>query len=183
MEEDIIDEFGEENGKDVVYAGFWIRVGAAIIDSLVLLPIASIEIFNKTNLDSYSVLFVTTALSMLYKPYLEFKGGATIGKKALGLRVVNEEYEGITMDQSVLRSMPWLIQSLIATMVSIQYYQGDERVSSFLDLATLQQEGYWIELNAMYSFVFIVIILVVIFDKQKQGLHDKIAKTYCIKES
>ena len=178
---DVLDDYSQEEGKKVEYAGFWIRVGAALIDSLVLLPFAILELYNKTQFENMSLLFMAALITMAYKPYFEFTKGATVGKLLLGLRVVNENLELISINQSILRSMPWILQSIIALIVSIEYYGGEERATNLLELTTMTQQSFWTELNTLYSLVFLVIIVVVAFDSKKQGLHDKIALTYCIK--
>ena len=86
-----------EDLENVEYAGFWIRVGASLIDFLVLLPVVGLSIFNMMSIKSMSLMLVLTIAGAIYKPYFEWKKGATIGKSAVGIKVVNMNFEPITI--------------------------------------------------------------------------------------
>ncbi|MBK8392708.1 MAG: RDD family protein [Saprospiraceae bacterium] len=47
-------------------------------------------------------------LLMCYKPFMEFQYGATLGKMAVKLKVVNLDFEKITLSQSIIRYIPGL---------------------------------------------------------------------------
>jgi len=56
-----------------------------------------------------------------------------------------------------------------------------DQVDGFMEMSLLMQESSLNSVNTIYSIIFFVIIVVVAFDARKQGLHDKLANTYCIK--
>ena len=179
----LLDDVFEDDSPDsppIEYAGFWIRVGASLIDTLVFIPLIAFEFYNKTTLHSLPLLIVTTLLMLVYKPYLEFSRGATIGKSVLNIKVVNEDFGWLTFNQAILRFMPWFISSFIAFMISLEFYTGELTADSFMEIGLASQGTFWSNLNGLYSLVFMVIVIVVAFDSRKQGLHDKIAETYCI---
>ena len=60
------------------YAGFWIRVLAAIIDSFVLLPFAFLYLLVLVGINSLALTLVGLLLSACYKPFMEFKYGAIL---------------------------------------------------------------------------------------------------------
>ena len=67
-------------------AGFWQRVGAAILDTLVLLVPSIILLLIVKNGALYQLL--STLMSLAYFTYFEGgPTGQTLGKKALGIRV------------------------------------------------------------------------------------------------
>jgi uncharacterized RDD family membrane protein YckC len=68
-------------------AGFWVRVGAQIIDSLVIgIPAAILLVV----LDSVAFYLVVVVLGIAYFVYFEGgPTGQTLGKKALGIRVID----------------------------------------------------------------------------------------------
>ena len=183
-EDDILDDVFESDNNsniNVEYAGFWIRAGASIIDGLIFVPFVILEIYNKTSLHSLSLLILTTVLMLIYKPYLEYIRGATIGKSAMNIKVVQEDLTLISLNQAILRFMPWFISSFIAFMVSLEIYTGDLVAENFMEIGhKFPKEASWTNFNGLYSLVFIVIVVFVAFDQKKQGLHDKIADTYCI---
>ena len=104
--------------EEIEYAGFWIRLGAAVIDTLVLFPIISLSIYNQFDMKSLALLYVFTVLSALYKPLMEWRFGATLGKMACKIKVVNEELRPISIDQSFGRYIPWGISAIIQLMVA-----------------------------------------------------------------
>ncbi|MEA3323166.1 MAG: RDD family protein [Patescibacteria group bacterium] len=84
--------------SDIKYAGFWIRVFASLIDSLVVF-IASLVIivplsffaFDNVFFSSITSVFILFALSLTYFIHMTNKYQATVGKKIFGLKVCNEE--------------------------------------------------------------------------------------------
>ena len=169
-----------EQHPDVRFAGIWIRFGAAFIDGLILTPLVLIELYNKLNYHSITLLILGTFLTMAYKPYLEYIQGATIGKRILGIRVVNEEFDFLTLDQAILRYMPWFISAAFGFMFGLEYYWSGEYVENMIELNLRTQESFWSEVSSLYLLIFVIIIGMIAFDKNKQGIHDKLAKTYCI---
>lgn len=139
----------EENEYE--YAGFWIRVGASLIDAIILamftLPI-TMMVYGDSMWENESFIMgpadflvnwvlpaLTVILFWLYK-------SATPGKMILKLKVLNaEDGQALSVGQAIGRYL-----------------------------------GYFV---AMISF-FIGIFWVG-FDKKKQGWHDKLAKTVVVR--
>jgi uncharacterized RDD family membrane protein YckC len=135
-----------------VYAGFWIRTAASIIDSiwLVLLTLGlgwmiyGALYFNSEKLIlgygdfiiSYVLPFIITIVFWTYK-------SATPGKMILGMKIVDAE----TLDQVSKKRL------------------------------VLRYLGYYISMLGIFLGFFWVA-----WDKRKQGWHDKIAKTVVVKE-
>lgn len=95
----------------VVYAGFWERFGAALLDALILvLPqvlIAYTLPFGVSNL-------VILILGWLYFALMESgEGQATIGKKALGLKVTSANGERLSFGQATGRHFGKILSSII----------------------------------------------------------------------
>lgn len=139
----------------VAYAGFWIRVAAAIVDSIAvwILQMVLTVIFGAmvglivpgVEGESFTSIVLlalfSTAISMAY--YVVFTGacGQTPGKMLLRLKVVRRDGSSLTYGRAALREIPGKFVSGITLGV-----------------------GY----------------LMVAFDAHKQGLHDKIADTCVI---
>lgn len=84
--------------EHVKYAGFWIRVFASLIDSLVMTIVSLVIIvpvslfaFDDLFFNSITSVFILFALSLTYFIYMTNKYQATIGKKVFGLQVCDEE--------------------------------------------------------------------------------------------
>ncbi|MFB9865452.1 RDD family protein [Rufibacter immobilis] len=148
-----------ESSHQVVYAGFWLRVAAYIIDVIVLtIPNLVLQfifigsaIYNQeainenpliffANMGTY--IFASMALNFLYKAGMESSAWqATLGKRALDLKVTDEQGQRLSFLRALGRSISTILSSLIMGI------------------------GY----------------LMVAFTARKQALHDKIAGTLVTK--
>lgn len=119
---------------------------------------------------------------MCYKPFMEFQYGATLGKMAVKLKVVNLDFEKITLSQSITRYIPWLGGSLLSLATIYLLFQNPEfkETTDFMAIALIQGElmPQWI--NYAVNSITLISALVIIFNKNKQGLHDMLADTYCV---
>lgn len=184
--EDLLDEGlvgGELNDMDVEYAGFWPRFGAMMVDGLILAPFTGLGFYNLMHLKSLPLMLGLTILPALYKPFLEWKKSATFGKMAVGIKLVDRSMNNITKEQAFKRYIPWAISIVIGIVYNITLYlkPGFEDVNEFLEIGLFGQDLPMTSVNSGYSFIFMLIVGVFIFDKKKQGMHDQFAGTYCIK--
>lgn len=158
-----------------LYAGFWIRVVARIIDGLVLL-IPSIVVFllvvgmgffqsmlagDLSVLSAGGPMFIVAGLinAIMYAAYEAFTTstyGGTLGKMALSLRV-------ILPDGSMLNLQQALIRHLI--------YAGGSILGALVPMASL--------LNGLWMLVDNVSCA---FDPQKRTMHDRIANSFVVKK-
>lgn len=159
-----IDDFSPE--EDIEYAGFWIRAGAYIIDSLVVgfftmiwfFIAAQIGLFDQfMALESHpeTMTFREIWSSMPTAYYLgsfvivwiyeallvSSSWRATVGKRAMGIIVVDHDGERCSFWQATVRS--------------------------------------WVKY--IVSGIFFLGYLLVLIDQRKQALHDMVARTYCEK--
>ena len=109
-------------GSQVAYGGFWIRLVAYIIDailiSLVMGAVGAVAGFNffDPDMESYSssANFVSLLIAWLYFALLESsERGATVGKMALGLRVVTDKGERLSFMNATGRYFAKIISALI----------------------------------------------------------------------
>ncbi len=184
MENEILDHFEEGEGevRPMRFAGFWVRVGATIIDFFILLPIIAFGMYNMLNIKSLALFFAITLLHALYKPFMEYNYGATLGKMALKLKVVNTQFGAITLNQAILR-FGFQILGIFASLFStIALFSNPEfyEITNFMELGEFQQTQGIDYMTMGANFLGLIAVIVVAFDERKQGLHDKIAQTYCV---
>jgi uncharacterized RDD family membrane protein YckC len=146
------------------YAGFWIRVLASIIDSLVLAPlyiplaIRAIDRMHITSSTDVSTIdfsqvggevagwaLVLLFVRYLYELVMIGQWNATVGKFAVGIRVRRTDGSPATWREAALRPLLELVIGVLR-----------------LSLASLLDD------------------LWMLWDKQKQTLHDKIASTIVV---
>ncbi|HMS67351.1 MAG TPA: RDD family protein [Saprospiraceae bacterium] len=183
MDNQVIDDnFIVGDKPNYKLAGFGIRFGASLIDFCAMIPLVGISIYNTYFLKNLPLALVIGILLMCYKPFMEFQYGATLGKMAVKLKVVNLDFEKITLSQSITRYIPWLGGSLLSLATTYLLFQNPEfkETTDFMAIALIQGElmPQWI--NYAVNSITLISALVIIFNKNKQGLHDMLADTYCV---
>ena len=111
-----------ETGQPYPFKGFWIRLVASFIDGIILLILIillatiSLVIFGAALGEGAGVgmfllvLILASIATILYKPIMEaseYQG--TVGKYALGMKVVDQNGQRITMTSSFLRTILYII--------------------------------------------------------------------------
>ena len=155
----------------VHYAGFWIRVVAAIVDAIALWIVWSIILFvlpaestaplpenpdfealleYANSLVSPRQVIVYALIVWVYFAFQESSSAqATLGKRMLGIRVSSENGERLSLLTASLRAWPVYLPSL----------------------AALAGTGF----SSLVGLIAFVSCIAVAFSARKQGLHDKMA--------
>jgi len=169
--------------EEYEFANFWNRVAASLLDILALtIPI----VLNSVNLYYWKILPLMIILNfsiIFYKPFMEYKYGATFGKMALKLKVINLDNNSLTINQSIIRSLPWLISGAtsIYTAVLLMTHPLYYDTEGFIQITQLQDKINPMVLHYLSTLIFFTSVLTVAFNIKKRGLHDFLANTYCIK--
>lgn len=184
MEDYILDDnliTEEEEAILPRYAGFWIRVIASFLDALILLPLGLFAFFSIIYFRSIPLYVLSLILSGCYKPFCEYNFGATIGKMVIDLKVTDENFQQISLEQSIIRASPFLLSS-VASLIFILLVDANffDNVSGFMEFGAMIENSEYKWLNDLGNWPVFISCIVVAFDSRKQGLHDKLAKTYCV---
>jgi len=166
-------------------AGFWIRVLAFLIDGLVFSPVFALSLINMLQVKSLLLLFVILLPELIYKPFMEAFYGATLGKMALKIRVIDPHGNNLTLGKAYVRSfLPILVPVVLsfAVLFSLFLTPGFERASSFEEIDELMTLG-----NPLLSFlddiatwVLVIDVVVVPFSSRKRAIHDMMAGSFCV---
>lgn len=164
------------------YAGFWIRAGATLIDLLVYSPFIALSFYNLFTIKNFSLQLFLIVIQMAYKPIMEYTYGGTLGKMAVKIKVVGGQTEKLSLSQSIIRYSPWLISDLISIYSAILLFNNITFLDAtdFESIGRLEDEKISNLGNILGFFFFFISCIVVAFNQRKQGLHDKIANTYCV---
>ena len=113
---------------------------------------------------------------------MEYKYGATLGKMAVGIKVVNKDFNSITLEQSIFRYIPWLISQAISIYATVMLFQHPDfaEATGMMDVGYLQNEIVSPGISFLGSSFLLISCIVVGFTKTKRGIHDMMADTYCI---
>ncbi|MBK8365592.1 MAG: RDD family protein [Bacteroidetes bacterium] len=114
--------------QPVTYAGFWIRFGAAFIDGLIMYVIQtaitlaffggfalSPEAMQSAGMGSLAGYYIIIlGLNLVYFAVMESSSyQATFGKRALGLKVVDKNFERLTLGNALGRYLAKIPSALI----------------------------------------------------------------------
>lgn len=143
----------EDAENNVVYAGFWLRLSATVIDLIIVfflitLPVSMIygadQYLNNTAYTYMGVwhFIIEFAFPLILTIWLWLRFSATPGKMTLKLKIVD-----------------------IKTSEPISFWQ-----------AIIRYVGYLLAV-----FCLLIGIIWIAFDKRKQGWHDKLASTAVIR--
>jgi len=179
MEDPLDSDLIENDRSEVEYAGFWVRVLAALIDALIfVIPLVIVTVL----LSGISSLFVLTPflylILLVYKPFMEYRFGFTLGKKVVKIEVVRSDLQKLNLSRTLLRNLPWLLSQLgplfvaILNNASVFLYDQPQTAARLLYIFSLVSQAI--------SLFFVISAITVAFTKRKQGFHDMFAGALCI---
>jgi len=153
--------------EEMIYAGFWVRVLAAVIDGLVLaIPTMVVnELFGK---DSWVSIILLLILWWQYSArMLSSSWRATIGKKIVSIAVVNEMGEQITFKNATFRFLYSLISYLLLLPILMMIFTEKkqtlhDKMAKTLVLDVAQMSDGSSENNVKFVRVIGYIVLAII---------------------
>ncbi|MBU3915276.1 RDD family protein [bacterium] len=176
-------ESAKENANpvDLKYRTFRKRAGAGLIDVFLLFILSPIfNIFRLLVPDNHSIILstfllpLTAVLPIIYSIAMHAAFGQTLGKMALGIKVVDFENESpISKKQAIRRDSIPLVYLLLMFPYTFVFYAGLYYFVQFyipLLIATYS-----------YFFWFVVEVLTMIKEPTNRALQDKLAKTVVIR--
>jgi uncharacterized RDD family membrane protein YckC len=177
--------FGAELSSNTKPAGFWIRVGAASIDGLVFIPIVVLYFQNLYLIKSTFLLTLLFLPGLAYKPLMESFYGATLGKMACGLKVVDKKGDKLNLTAACLRFLPMVLPSLIGLIIQLVLFSslGFESASTLSEMAQLRQGGPLQPTQSLVGLFVLVDCVVAAFARRKRAIHDMMAGSFCVYKS
>jgi uncharacterized RDD family membrane protein YckC len=184
MEQALDEALFQTQEKKVKYGGFWPRLGALIIDGIILAPITfGLTYFNVTVWKGSLIMVLVTLVGVVYKPLMEHMYGATLGKMSLNLKVTNLSFEKASLSQILLRNVFNIAPSFITLYFMIGVYQDPafESVSGYGEYSQFLAGFSMIQyVNLLVGVLVIADAIVMLADKRNQAWHDKIGGTCVI---
>jgi len=163
-------------------AGFWIRVGAYIIDALIFIPIGLLSFWNIYSLKSTVVLVLICLPGFIYKPFMESFFGATLGKMACGIKVIDDNGKKLSLFVAYVRYFPFLISTGVGLAGQLIVFSSQQ----FQSATSMQETGEALQGNYLNLISLILNLLIVIecvfaaFTFRKRALHDMLAESFCV---
>lgn len=163
-------------------AGFWIRVAASLVDTLVFIPVIAV-VFVALSTKRLPLAILASIPGFIYKPFMECHYGATFGKMACGLRVVDSDGKRLSLASAYVRYLPFLAGGAIGLLTTLWLFSTPEfkHVSGFLETGRLMKENPYDPLKTVVNIAALIDCVVVVFTHRKRALHDMLAGSFCIR--
>jgi uncharacterized RDD family membrane protein YckC len=177
-----------ENGI-FVYASFWHRMAAGLVDSVIMAPLFVIDaVFGGSSQLFPLYMLITTQVLIAAYIYMIVKFGGTPGKLMLGMRIAMVDGAPVTLKAALLRNcVIWALGLLSSAMVvraafamtpeayvDLDYFERSaamsESTQSILIISILMQ--VWLVTSAIAFFI----------SKKNRALHDLMAGTIVIRK-
>lgn len=163
---------GDGRAQELLYAGFWNRAGAGFIDGVILLIPERVAYALGLALagGGHSILALVLSGSVWLAYVVAGNGrGATIGKRWVGLRVVDAS-----------GAVPGTRRALVRAVIPLGVFVVNSlAVAGRPDPEASMRSG-WDVLLGVAVLVGVVDVLWMIRDPRKQTLHDKMAGTFVV---
>jgi uncharacterized RDD family membrane protein YckC len=174
-------------GSEVKFATFWNRVGASLIDGFIIsVVVVPVTYYNVINWKIPVLFIITSMIEIIYKPFLEYRYGATLGKMFLGLRVVGHSFGNVTVSEELRRVSFYMLPSILKFILMVRLYFSPvfRSISNYNAYSQYEVSSNpataWIAL--IVSFVGIADCITFFLHEQRRSLHDLYAGTYVIEK-
>ena len=109
---------GEFGMLTVEYSTFWRRVGGALLDGLILLPLSLLAYFGLMYTRLFYLYYFVPGLVILgfYAIYLVKRNGGTPGKRILDLKIVMLDGTPVTTKAAILRYSVQIVLAALSTL-------------------------------------------------------------------
>ncbi len=170
---------------EIVFAKFWTRFGAFMTDGLItIIIILPVTYFNVIQWKVPWVFILTSIITIIYKPFMEYRYGATLGKMAVGIKVVGHQFMKVTLKEELRRVSFYLVPSIIQQILTLKFYFSDQldsihQYKDYNDFIVSTNPALFI-LNIIVIFLLVADTITFLSNNQNRSLHDIYAGTYVI---
>jgi uncharacterized RDD family membrane protein YckC len=172
---------------DIVFAKFWTRFGASLVDGFItILIILPVTYFNVLQWKIPWVFILTSLLTIIYKPLMEYRYGATLGKMAVGIQVVGCHFQKVTWKEELRRVSFYIVPNIIQQIMTLNFYFSNqlnsiERYKDYNDYIMSTNPALAI-LNIIVFALLFADCIAFLSDSQNRSLHDMYAGTFVIEK-
>jgi len=173
------------------YAGFWPRLGALLLDIVLLAPLGGLAWWGYTHVRLLPLYFAVpdVLVGLLYNVYLVQRFGGTPGKLIVGIRIRKVNGSPVGYREAFLRYLPEFVLGVLGSLAfvsAVLQMSDSEYPLSFTELTTrvmpLMPSWYkpvhWTENIWMWGE-----LIVLLTNRKRRALHDFIAGTVVVHSS
>ena len=173
-----------------IYAGFWIRVWAQILDTVFVLPVLFLILYiNGLGKNMYFYTLLPNLLFILwYNVYLPQKNGGTPGKTMAGITIIRLDGNYISWKEAALLYVVlFSLSTLNIIMISCNVLKANDTL--FMSLGWLKRSQYIMSFSPIFfkltswltNLWFVGEYFVLLINKRKRSISDFIAGTVVVK--
>ena len=175
----------------MIYASFWQRFAAAWIDVFVLVPLVFLQFWLESISKTAAIVIVVPMIASYcaYTIYCHGRFGQTVGKHAMGIRVVRTTGERIGWSEAWLRSsvdVVFAFLEVVASYVALAAIPDAEYYGvGWMQRAVNLQDHRpaWLGWTVVATQIWVWSeVVVMLFNKRRRALHDFIAGTIVVAE-
>ena len=173
-----------------VYAGFWIRIAAKILDFIVLLPVIGLLLYiDGLSKSAYFYAVVPNLLfGIWFEVYLVKRYGGTPGKLMMGIKIIKNDGADVDWAAACYRYSVELFLAILGVYVMILTLNLIDD-NTYISLGFMKRNQLIATLNPLpgkvhswMNGVWVITGLIVLAsDRRKRSTHDFIAGTVVIK--
>jgi uncharacterized RDD family membrane protein YckC len=184
--ENLLTDFEEPEYR---FVGFWPRFGALLIDGVILIVTGYLFTLFFSDTDSIAFILITSIIPFLYHPVMEYYSGATIGKMAIGIKIVNHELQKLSLSNVIVRNLIYIVLQIIS--ICIELYGSQHPEENRNPFANIFSNDYGTDLYVKLSIIYFISIIIIyvleliflLTDEKFRTLHDRIGKTYVVQKT
>ncbi len=172
---------------ECVYAGFWKRLCAGAVDTIVIVPLNLLSLWlgGFDRILAIGIAIPASLLFAMYNVWFNARFGGTLGKLAVGIRVVKPNGTHIGWSEAWKRSAVDLVFAIIFltfTVWALLQVNPEQYASMGLTRNELLKMHPWFsDRFIMLSDIWIWSeMLVLLFNHRKRAIHDFIANTIVV---
>lgn len=175
------------------YGGFWRRLGAFVVDGLIMLPVAMAVIYWGLPSSKFFMiwwLLPAVALNTVYNIYFVTLWGGTPGLLLFRLRIRMLDHAPVTLKAAVIRyGVLWTMGTIMACGGVIGTLRIDD--TAYLSMSAPQiasemtrlQPGWSRLASKVFQYWAYAEFFTLLFNKQRRALQDYMAGTVVVKAS
>ena len=174
------------------YAGFWPRLGALLLDLLIMLPLGALAFWGTQRYRLFDLYYLVpgTFLGLFYSVYLVQRFGGTPGKLIIGIRIRKVSGDPVGYREALLRYFPEFILGMlmsIALLIPVFHMSDTEyHTLSFMERAKRMVElapSWYKPLQIIQNVWVWGELIVLLTNRKRRALHDFIAGTVVVQTS
>jgi uncharacterized RDD family membrane protein YckC len=173
------------------YGGFWRRLGAVLLDALILSPLALAQMLmlGDTHLAYVYYALPGLAITLVFHVYLVQRFGGTPGKRILGMRIANLDGTPVTTRTAFIRYSPLFALAVLSTISTALMSRslgadGLEGLSYMEKMMALNgHQSIWAKVVGwIMQAWYIVGAITLAANSRKRAVHDFIAGTVVLQD-